>query len=270
MFGIVAFILASSADGWVGHVWGWKPIPLLHELFQPGFQKYLLIVIPGTIAGDLLLKFSRQPSRRDEPAASQFGLYAFSGKPALALTSVTLAVLVIVVTALLQGRHVTPLVITMALVAAILIPLSRQLLRELPEVRGIVMWGFIWLLPGLVFEPYEGGIKKTPSTLSYFFITSGLACWSLVVFTLVIDRLGWRFGTRLLVANGQNPMIAYAGQRGLLYPVEGLLPYLKWLPEWGGPALLRGWSGAAIAFVRTLLLAWFVQLMTRLRVYWRT
>ncbi len=270
MFAVVALILASSEPGWVKSVWSWNPLPLIHELFQPGFQKYLLIVLPGTLAGDLLLAFSRRDPQSAEPPASQFGLYAAPARFQLAGLTVVLAALIILVTALLQARQTTALVIDTLIVAVVLIPASRYLLRDLPELRRLLLWGFIFLLPGLVFEPFEGGIKKDPSTLSYFFITSGLSCWALVVFTLLIDQLGWRFGTRLLVANGQNPMIAYAGQRGLLYPIEGLIPYLQGLERLGGAALLKGWSGALIALGRTLWLALVVQLMTKLRIYWRT
>ncbi len=39
---------------------------------------------------------------------------------------------------------------------------------------GIFQWGVSWLLLGLVFKPYEGGIKKDHATVSYYFLITGL------------------------------------------------------------------------------------------------
>jgi hypothetical protein len=102
--------------------------------------------------------------------------------------------------------------------------------------------------------------------MSYFFVTTGLALFLIVTFTIVLDLWKVQWGTSLLVANGQNPMIAYVGMGFLIEPLltlSGLGPRLEqWLP---GP-----WLGTARGLLLTLVLAWIVALFTRWKIYWRT
>ena len=41
--------------------------------------------------------------------------------------------------------------------------------------KSLFTWAIYWLILGLFFEPYEGGIRKDKATVSYYFVTSGLA-----------------------------------------------------------------------------------------------
>ena len=45
-------------------------------------------------------------------------------------------------------------------------------------IKRLFGWGMTWLIIGLFFEPYQGGIKKDPATFSYYFLTAGLARFS--------------------------------------------------------------------------------------------
>jgi hypothetical protein len=45
--------------------------------------------------------------------------------------------------------------------------------------RSIFQWGTFWLILGFFFEAYEGGIKKDHPTMSYYFVTTGLAHYHL-------------------------------------------------------------------------------------------
>ncbi|MFM7461413.1 MAG: hypothetical protein ACKO15_11325, partial [Burkholderiales bacterium] len=76
-----------------------------------------------------------------------------------------------------------------------------------------------WLMLGLAFEPFEGGIKKDKATISYYFVTSGLAFMLLVSLMAIIDLGRIRRGFGLLIATGQNPLVAYAGVQSLVPPV---------------------------------------------------
>jgi predicted acyltransferase len=64
---------------------------------------------------------------------------------------------------------------------------------------------------GLLADPFEGGIKKDVSTMSYYFVTNGLAMFMLIGFSIIIDYLRKAKWVQLLIDNGQNPMLAYAG-----------------------------------------------------------
>jgi hypothetical protein len=75
---------------------------------------------------------------------------------------------------------------------------------------------------GLVFEAYQGGIKKDPSTYSYYFVTSALAFYSLCALSLM-EQLKKGMGViRYLGANGKNPMVAYVAGNLILIPLMGI------------------------------------------------
>ena len=84
------------------------------------------------------------------------------------------------------------------------------------------MAGSYLLLLGLFFEAYEGGIRKDPSTYSYYFVTGGLAFFSLVVFTVMGKRKYLVPAARLFALNGRNPMVAYVAGNLLILPLLGL------------------------------------------------
>lgn len=127
--------------------------------------------------------------------------------------------------------------------------------------------GLFWLLLGLVFEPLEGGIKKDPATVSYFFVTAGMASHVLLLATLLFESLRGRAG--LLVRCGENPMIAYTAAGYVVVPllfIEEQWGFsMPWI--WGA-----GGCGAGIArgVVITLLAMLLTSAFTRRRLFWRT
>lgn len=133
-------------------------------------------------------------------------------------------------------------------------------------VHRLFNWAIYWLILGLFFEPYEGGIKKDRATMSYYFITSGLAICVLILFILLVDVLSRKRWVQLLIDNGQNPMIAYAGINNLILPLlalSGLDTLLSRLT-------VSPWLGFVRGAIITLLLALSVSLFTKLKVFWRT
>jgi len=134
-------------------------------------------------------------------------------------------------------------------------------------LKNLVVWGSLWVILGLVFEPFGGGIKKDNSTLSYYFLTSGLAYYLLVFFTIWIDILKKKPVFNLLINNGQNPMIAYVGMYNLIIPILYLTHLFPWLKEITASS---NWWGLALACGQTLILALIVSFFTRKKLFWRT
>jgi len=95
------------------------------------------------------------------------------------------------------------------------------------------------MLLDLFFEAWEGGIKKDPSTFSYYFVTTGLAFMALLAFS-ILERYGYlRQLIYFLALNGKNPMVAYTAGNLLLLPVLKLTGAMQWYAQlqgsvWGG------------------------------------
>ncbi len=251
--------LAGNEPGWVNVVYEWSPIPWMYRM---GYLKYLFIAIPGSIAGDFLLDWMKSSSSApsEKPGWSS-GRYA-------ALAGLTF----LFVPVLLVGLYARWVPQTLG-VCAVMSVLGFRLLRQ-PEnederfLARLFGWGAFWLFLGFVFEPFEGGIKKDSSTMSYYFITSGLAFFLLMAFTIVGDIKGRKRWLGLLADNGQNPMIAYVGAATFILPVfalTGLREVYDWVFTGHGP-----WVGFLGGCFVTLLVALAVSGFTRLKIFWRT
>jgi predicted acyltransferase len=258
MLTVLAIILGAEGDGWLRQMW--HVITPQRSLLLAGYLKYLLIVLPGTIAGDLLLSWLG--GHHDESATTP----PWSPTRFLRIAVLMLALCVLTCCGL-QARWVAQTTfIAFAACAAgfVLFEGPRTSLEVL--LRRLYGWGVLWLVIGLLVEPYEGGIRKDHATLSYYFVTSGLAVFALIFFSVIIDGLGRRGWLRLLIDSGQNPMIAYVGIRNLLPPLLGLLA----IEQLVGRLELSPWAGFGWACVKTVLLAAAVSVFTRVRVFWRT
>jgi predicted acyltransferase len=267
---VLGVILGAGPEGWVRDLWHTALVP---GLLQLGFLKYLLIVLPGTIAGDLLRQWidgRPAPGMIDAGERAPSGASPWSVERYFSLMGLTLLLSVFIVGGLF-ARYIptTPLVgLLIALLgfAAVRGP-TNPLEHLLAKLYG---WGTLWLAAGLVLEAYEGGIRKDHATLSYYFTTSGLAAYALIFFASIADGLGRKWPIGLLTANGQNPMIAYVGIVGLIVPVLALTGATEWWIGYAADNELGPWARFGWSVGQTLALAIAVAIFSRLRLYWRT
>jgi predicted acyltransferase len=253
---MMAIRLSAPAHGWVEVLDGKSPIPWLYQL---GYLQYLHIVIPGTIVGDIVLRWmcaqDAEPGKRNWPALRLAGTV---------LLMLSTAVVMVIG---LKERWLWQTTVAGFGMCGLGWLLMRNPVTSTEKLlKDLFSWGAFWLVLGLIFEPYEGGIKKDDATMSYYFVTSGLAIFMLIAFTIVIDIFRKRRWLQLLIDNGQNPMVAYAGEGNLILPIlalTGLGAVIEAHTQ--GP-----WPGVARGALITLLIALSVSLCTRLKVYWRT
>lgn len=284
---LVALKLAAAVPGsWTESVWNATFAPWL---YHTEFLQYLCIVLPGSVAGELIARWlahkgaatpaaSAQPSVTaavpphfvcsvtSTPAAASHDAEPLPGRFRLA------GVLVLLLLAVnLWGLYVRALTANLLLTllaggaAAWLLRRPRTALQEL--LSALFATGLFWLLLGLIFEPLEGGIKKDPATVSYFFVTAGMASHVLLLATLLFELLHSRAG--LLVRCGENPMIAYTAAGYVVVP----LLFIE--EQWGFPMPWiwgAGGCGAGIArgVVISLLAMLLTSAFTRRRLFWRT
>ncbi len=269
--------------GWVTDLWKFSPAPWIYQLY---YLQYLCIVIPGTIAGDLILAWIRTGTAQ---VTAPMARSKWSTGHYLAITGVMFG-LVLVLLAGLETRvpttltsttpgvfllgeqtYLRPWLLPATLLVFGLCGFGAWLLRAPVTYTErlyqlLFRWGTYWLVLGLVLEPYEGGIRKDRATMSYYFVTAGLAHCVLIGFSILIDRFQRRRWLQLLIDNGQNPMIAYAGINNFITPVLALTLLLGWT----GEHATTPWLGFLRGLTITLLMAVTVSFLTRRKIYWRT
>ena len=256
---VMAILLGITLGGdiagsWTKAVFDYSPLPWLYKF---DYLKYLFIVLPGSMAGDYLL----QCMRSDNADGRETGRWRAWVCMMLALTIIVSNLVC------LYGRH---LVANIVISLILLLVMKLVLLRPVGSARlwtRLLELGAALLLIGLCFEPYQGGIKKDYATISYFFVTSGLACMALIVFHVICDYFKYRRSTAFLVMSGQNPMVAYVAGDLLIMPVLNLCGVLApFMALMGTSPWLSFLQGVVLTTLSLLVTMFF----TRIKWYWRT
>jgi len=272
----VALIFLTQDDkGSLGKaIWDFTPVQLLGPIhdkiwfpifYHFEYHKYLLIVLPGTFCGDLILNRRVKKEETTEavaPSQPEAAPMAVDPSPKGLRES-------------LERQHEEwqqeqeepaeappeppkkepkkradipwgPFLAVPAALAAIPLACWGLFSREVLLTSGILLglgviiviaswrdsfdmalsrFGFAYVFLGLLAEPIGGGIRKDSPTLSYFLLTAGLGFW----LVLALERLcGLTFFRRLaspITMTGQNPILAYAAITGLVAPLVGLIGY---------------------------------------------
>ena len=126
--------------------------------------------------------------------------------------------------------------------------------------------GAYLLLLGLCLESYEGGIRKDDVTLSYLFVTCGLAFYALLLLTVVCDHWHVRWLCAPLEMVGKNPMVAYVSASMIIIPVLILTHIYPYIDALSSQPLTGFFKGVLLTALCMALTAWF----THKRWFWKT
>ena len=260
--GILPFIMAvflgkENPESWNHAVMTFSPLPWMYQF---AYLKYLFIVIPGTIAGEYLYGWLQSKQTTPSIASNND---EYKRMPWILLLTIGLIILN------LYGLYMRYLLLNLA--GSIIILSILYVLLQI-EGKNANYWyrlfkaGAYLVLLGLAFEAYEGGIRKDPSTYSYYFLSAGLAFIAMIAFSIMCDIYSWRRLTRPLEYAGQNPMIAYVSTQLVVLPIlnlAGLGTYLSYLDQNAWLGFLRGVIVTSLALLITIL-------FTKLKCFWRT
>lgn len=247
---------SSNVEGsWVQWLFNTSPFPWLFKIY---YLQYLFIVIPGTIAGDLILDWVKSKNNNDE-SQNKFKL--------INLSIISIFIVIFNLWGLYE-RHLEATTIISLIVIILTFRVYQKISNENENLLlKLFGWGGFWLIAGLAFEASEfGGIQKGKSNVSYYFVTTGMSLFLLVSFTILIDYLKNIKLFSWLIEFGQNPMMAYAGGTNLLNPIIILL----FIDELLNPIIFNPWIGVLKAIIYTLLLAFIINFFTRKKIYWKT
>lgn len=243
-----AFVLRDQQPA-LAQIWGWSPVP---AVFRLEFHKYLLLVLPGSMVGDWLR------ASRSDPASHVF----LSDRWIVGLSALGLGVGACVG---LLGRDLGMTAITCGLfgLAGFL-----GLRSESSSYRRIGSFGLLMLAIGLAMEPLGGGIRKDPTTISYFFVTGGLACWGLLFFNALERGTAWPSKAVLqsFAVAGANPMIAYIAITNLVPGVARL----SGIHGWANEQPWSPWGFAGYGLAQTVAVGIVAAVCTRSKIFMRT
>jgi len=289
---LLALNLSANTDGWIATVWSVSPAPWI---FRFDYLKYLLIGIPGTLVGDLIyswlqsldgerwrdgdtetrgrgdkkrLNYLNVGEKKFSNTLSNERLVSSHWQTTRFLGIIGLMLLLIVVLLIgLQARLVwqTTLLSIILCISGFFL-FSKPVNTTEKLLNSLYRWGVYWLGLGLCFEPYQGGIKKDNATMSYFFTTTGMAIFILILLIILIDVFKKQSWLQLLIDNGMNPMIAYVAFANVLWPILVLTEWNDQINEMTSTPV----TGFLRGLTYTLIIACFVSLFTRLKLFLRT
>ncbi len=248
---VLGIFLSAKQDGWVKDFFSFHAIGAFKFdwAYKFYFLKYLFIVIPGIFAGEWLMGWHKE-SNTSIPHKRIVWLLGLS-----------------LICWNLYGLYTRQLTLNL-FGSVVLLGLIYWIIRKVESLflHRLFMAGAYLLILGLSFESFEGGIKKDPSTYSYYFVCSGLAFIMLLVFE---GLRGLRFisgAVSFLSIQGQNPMVAYVAGSLLLFPlmtITGIKPYWDAMNQ-------NAWMGFSKGVIFTGLVALITYLFVKSRWFWRT
>lgn len=222
--------------------------------FRPDYLKYLMIFLPGTIVGDLVIKYNIS-----EPIAPFNKSFLLGGA------------MILLIVGNLFGLYSRFLLLnlfgSMSLLVVIFIVLNIKMFEEQKLFKKLGLFALFWVLLGLVFEAWQGGIKKDPATHSYFFLTTGFSIFVYLSFHLLHNKSRSSSWWQPVLATGKNPMLAYVLVAYLILPVLGVLQLKKPLDQmhetWK-------WAGVFRGLLLTTIMIFITLFFVRKKLFWKT
>ncbi|MBP6672543.1 MAG: DUF5009 domain-containing protein [Bacteroidetes bacterium] len=255
---LIALRLTQNIEGsWNQMLWTFSPFPWMYKLY---YLQYLFIVIPGSIVGDLIHRWIRSGEKEIKESVS------FSDSQMLILFMEMSSIVVVTVAGLFMRTIGVTIVTDLFLLAAAGYMLTKGKSSTEQLFRSIFGWGSFWLILGFFFEAYEGGIKKDHPTMSYYFVTTGLAHFTYIAFSVITDHFRRSQWINLLIDNGRNPMIAYVAGSVVVLPLLSLTGISELL----NMLIVSPWLGFIKGVIFTMLVALTAAVFSKKGLYWRT
>jgi predicted acyltransferase len=246
---------AHSNPSWQKELFNFNSISTIKidAFYKFYFLKYLFIVIPATIVGDILKQHQLQEiqykfSRRNAASFIIIMLYIICGNLFCLHSRYLFANLLSNVVLYSIGYYVLRL-----------LKLDMHL-RQLFQLAGYL------LLLGLCIEAYEGGIKKDVSTYSYYFVCTALAIFFYLATFISYQTFGGHPLLRYFEQLGKNPLMAYMMFALILTPMlffTGLIYFFEGLKYNMFVSFMRG-------FVASVLCGLIANFLTKKKIILKT
>lgn len=243
---------------------------------------FLLLLIPATFIGDLLLKSGQEHPQ--EELLPQVDSRRGTHPVARCIISILLAALSVWTLVFLykiyrpdSNLNISRLISYNILFTGVALALLWvAIARYMPRFKWIFATSALLLIWGLFIDPLDNGVKKVPCTVSYCFITCSLSAMLLIIcdFITSIRASGiwstialWPIKRLVTIFSGagSNPMMSYVAYYILVVPILKLSGIMTWVTSLTTTPL----AGTLRAALLVLLSIWSVSLFTRKRIFWR-
>lgn len=230
------------------HEWGGVSFDWAYKFY---FLKYLFIVLPGTWAGELFMEFNQHLKEKSAYRTSW--------------SLLTLALLIGLLTTLFVRDQV--LLSWFFLITLFVAARIRKFQGHFTALTdALTQYGLFFLFVGLLLEPYEGGIKKDPSTFSYYFVTTGYGFLSLVMIKDFIALALFRPIKFWLAGLGKNPLVAYVAGSLLILPLLSIGGLRNLWDSWA----ITPWQGFMKGVIFTALVSVITLFFNQQKWVWRS
>lgn len=254
---ILALFLSAGVNGsWQHSLDTFTPIPWMYQF---RFLEYMLIIIPGIAAGDILKRWlAITPEETVDDDAT---------KKRLAPYIMLLSLVVIVTNVVCLYNRLMLLNLSLTVIeTAILLYLLRSDDTEMVLWRKFCLYGTYFLLLGICIEAFQGGIRKDDVTFSYLFVTGGMAFFAMTFFSLTCDYYKFRWLSVPLELVGKNPMIAYVTSSMVVIPILGILGIYDYIDMMSATP----WLGFFKGVILTALCMMVTSIFTTKKIFWKT
>lgn len=243
--GILIFTIVTQNLGWPTTTYA---NPNIRWWFNLEYFYFLLLLIPSTYVGDILIKRKSE----GEMATASFPLAALS-----------FALVVWLTFAFYMQLYWWNVVLSGIMLLLIFYVAGKRDAGYLPILKIAAFLIFL----GVVIEPYGGGIKKVPCTIQYCFATAGMAMLLLIVSDWICRKFPVSFLTGIMERAGKNPLMCYIAFNCLVLPLMNITGavYLYRLAYPQGMHLL----GFVRSVAAVLFTMWIVGLFTKKRIFWK-
>ena len=245
---LAAMIISGKVEqSFTASVVNFSPAPWMYQFY---YLKYLFIIISGTFAGEWMMG-------NNAPVIK---------KSSINLVAIGSCCLLLIIGNLyfLYSRQLLLNLASSLLLLGCLWPLVSR--TNSPLLKKYLLAGLFLLFLGLLLEPTQGGIKKDPSTFSYYFVTTGLAFFMLILLSVVQENTIGKGVVQYLSWNGKNPMLAYVAGALVVTPLLYFTQTQSLLNQLNQDAF----SGFLKGVIFTLGVSLITILCTKKRWFWKT
>lgn len=230
-------------------------IESIRWIFNLEYILFLMILIPATIIGDMLLADKEKNNGFLQPDKR------------LIINHLFFPLLVVFTGWLCYAFYMKLFILNLGVSTVFLFVFYLMINKYYPQYKKMFTIVALFTVIGILTDYIEGGIQKSPCTMSYCFITLSISVVLLWFAEYIALYLPKSYITRIFSGSGSNPLMSYIAFNSFLIPVfkiTGLIVIYKA----AFPAELP-WLGVVSAAVFVLFMMALVAVLSERKIYWK-